>query len=95
MPRQILMAISSVIDDFIAGRSDVADLQQRLEANSSALDRSYEPLNSQLRSLDTDLEQIQFTMLKDEQRPAAMFRLESVQEAVRRLSGSPTTNPNC
>jgi ABC-type phosphate transport system auxiliary subunit len=82
MSRQILMAISSAIDDFMSERSDIADLQERLEANSSALDRSYEPLNSQLRSLDADLEEIQFTMLKDEQRPAAIFRLEPVQEAV-------------
>jgi ABC-type phosphate transport system auxiliary subunit len=66
----------------MAGRSDIADLQQRLEANSSALDRSYEPLNSQLRSLDADLQEIQFTMLQDEQRPASIFRLEPVQEAV-------------
>jgi ABC-type phosphate transport system auxiliary subunit len=93
MSRQILMTISSVIDDFIAGRSDIADLQERLEANSSALDRSYEPLNSQLRSLDADLEEIQFTMLKDEQRPAAVFRLEPVQEAVASALGQSGDEP--
>jgi ABC-type phosphate transport system auxiliary subunit len=82
MSRQILAAISSAIDDFISRKSDIADLQAQLEAQSSALDRSYEPLNSELRSLDADLEEIQFTMLQDEQRPAAVFRLEPVKEAV-------------
>jgi hypothetical protein len=82
MSRQVLMAISSVIDDFISGRSDIADLQERLEANASALDRSHGPLSSQLRSLDAGLEEIRFTMLKDEQRPAAIFRLEPVRQAV-------------
>jgi hypothetical protein len=82
MSRQILMAINSAIDSFVAGHSDIADLQAQLEANSSALDRSHEPLNSELRSLDADLEEIQFTMLKDEQRPAAIFRLDRVKEAV-------------
>jgi ABC-type phosphate transport system auxiliary subunit len=71
----LLVALQRSIDDFLAGRCDIAELQARLAMNASALDRSFSELTEELRGLDADLEEIQFTMLRDEQRSAAVFRL--------------------
>ena len=72
----ILEAISKVIADFISGRHDIADLQETLTANASALDNRFPELVAELRLLDADLEEIRFAMHRDGQRRAAIFRLE-------------------
>ncbi len=80
MTRSILLAIHNVIDEFLTDRCDIDKLQGRLGANASSLDRTFGDLIEELQGLDGDLEEIQFTMLRDEQRPAAILRLERTQE---------------
>jgi hypothetical protein len=82
LSRGILSSILAAIDGFVSGDGNIAELQSQLEANSSALDRTYEPLTREINALDADLEEIQFTMLSDEQRPAVILKLESIREAV-------------
>jgi hypothetical protein len=81
-PRGILLALLRAINDLDAGRSSIAEVQQRLEANASALDNSAGELVQALRAVDADLEEIQFTMLLDEQHPAAVFRLDPIRAMV-------------
>jgi hypothetical protein len=82
LSRAVLEDALRAIDDFIGGVGEIADLQARLEADASALDRSFDSVIKELRSLDADLEEIRFARLLDEQRPAAIFRLESARESV-------------
>lgn len=82
MSRSILEDALEAIDSFVSGLGDIADLQSRLEADASALDRSFDCVIRELRSLDSDLEEIRFARLRDEQRPAAILRLDPVRESV-------------
>lgn len=82
MSRPILEDVLQVIDSFVGGLGDIADLQSRLEADASALDRSFDRVIRELRSLDADLEEIRFGRLRDEQRSAAILRLDPVRESL-------------
>lgn len=82
MSRSILEDVLQAIDSFAGGLGDIADLQSRLEADALALDRSFDRVIRELRSLDADLEEIRFARLRDEQRPAAILRLDPVRESV-------------
>jgi hypothetical protein len=82
LSRPILEDVLQVIDSFVGGLGDIADLQSRLEADASALDRSFDRVIRELRSLDADLEEIRFGRLRDEQRSAAILRLDPVRESL-------------
>jgi hypothetical protein len=82
LSRAVLEDALSAIDEYIGGGGDIGDLQARLAADASALDRTYSGVVDELRGLDADLEEIRFARLLDEQRPAAVFRLESARESV-------------
>ena len=82
MSRAVLQNVLTAIDNFVGGFGDIADLQSALQANASALDRSFAGVIRELRSLDADLEEIRFARLRDEQRPAAVLRLDPVRESV-------------
>lgn len=78
----ILENVLSAIDSFVSGIGDIADLQARLQADASALDRRFDSVIRELQSLDADLEEIRFARLRDEQRTAAVLRLDAVRESV-------------
>jgi len=80
-PRAILVAILGAIDDLQAGRSSLAEAQQQLAANASALDRSARELVQELRAVDADLERIRFGIPPDEQHPPADFRIDVTRAA--------------
>lgn len=82
MSRPILEDALQAIDSFVSGLGDIADLQSRLEADASALDTSFDYVTRELRGLDSDLEEIRFARLLDEQRPAAILRLDPVRESL-------------
>lgn len=82
MSRSILEDALQAIDSFVGGLGDIAELQSRLEADASALDRSFNDVIRELHSLDADLEEIRFARLRDEQRPAAILRLDPVRKSV-------------
>lgn len=87
-PRAILLAILRAIDDLEAGHSSLAEVQQQLEANALALDRSAGDVVQELRAVDADLERIRFGLL-DERHPASVFGLDpSRAVAVLRLDPS-------
>jgi hypothetical protein len=81
LSRAILENIIGTIDGFISGQCEIAELQGRLEADASALGRSHYELVNELQRLDADLEEIRFARLRDEQRPAAVLRLDPVRES--------------
>lgn len=82
MSRPILEDVLLAIDSFVGGLGDIADLQSRLEADASALDRRFDRVIHELRNLDADLEEIRFGRLRDEQRSAAILRLDPVRKSV-------------
>jgi hypothetical protein len=81
-PKAILTGILAVIDDLTMGTSDIAEAQERLGAYATALDRSAGELSERLRGADADLEEIQFAMLLNEQRTAAVLRLDPLRNLV-------------
>jgi hypothetical protein len=82
LSRPILEDVLRAIDSFVGGLGDIAGLQSRLEADASALDRRFDRVIHELRSLDADLEEIRFGGLRDEQRSAAILRLDPVRESL-------------
>jgi hypothetical protein len=82
MSEAIVIDLAEAIDAFVGGLIDLPELQARLAAGASALDGTYSALVEELHQVDGDLERIQFTMLQDEQRPAAVFRLDATRDAV-------------
>jgi hypothetical protein len=80
--RAIITSLIDSIDDFVDGKLEIADVQSRLQARVDLLERTPRDLISVVRAAEVDLERIQFTMLLDEQRPAAVFRLDSLRAAL-------------
>lgn len=82
MSQAILARLVSTIDNFISGQYQIGDLQAELDASRSALDRSYGELVRELENLEADLEEIRFSRLLDEQRPAAILKIDRVRESL-------------
>ena len=89
MSEAILLDLRQAIDAFVGHLIDIPELQGRLAADASSLDSTYAALIEELQAVDSDLSRIQFTMLQDEQVPAAIFRLDATRDAVTSLLQSP------
>ncbi|MGH3544401.1 MAG: hypothetical protein ACRDPW_00470 [Mycobacteriales bacterium] len=77
--RMVVSAILDAIDGFVAGELDIPDIQVRLQSGLGILERGLDDVSSAIRIAEADLEEIQFTMLLDEWRPAVVFRLDSLR----------------
>lgn len=77
--RTVVSALLDAIDGFVAGELDIPDIQTRLQSGLGLLERGLGDVSSAIRAAEADLEEIQFTMVLDEQRPAAVFRLNSLR----------------
>lgn len=82
MATSLLTSISRAVDEFISGRYDLEALQEQLSDNAGALDNTYGELRSELEAVDADLEVILYTVPPNEQRAAAVARLERIRELV-------------
>jgi hypothetical protein len=78
----VLQALLESLDDFARDRLSVEDVQRHLQSSLSLLDSGAGRLNDSIRLAEADLEEIRFTMLLDEQRPAAVFRLDPLRAAI-------------
>jgi len=77
--RTVVSALLDAIDGFVAGELDIPDIQARLQSGLGLLERGLGDVSSVIRFAAADLEEIQFTMVLDEQRPAVVFRLNSLR----------------
>jgi len=67
------------IDDFVSGTIEIDDIQSRLASSLTLLEMDGSSAYQTLRVAEADVEEIRFTMLQDEQRPAATFRLDDLR----------------
>ncbi|HKD98246.1 MAG TPA: hypothetical protein VKB69_11650 [Micromonosporaceae bacterium] len=81
MSRNLLMAILTVIDEYLDGQRDVVALRADLSGNANALDSGYRDLATAIDNLDGDIEMARFAPGPDGQRQLT-WKLESVREAV-------------
>jgi len=79
----ILERLIQVIDEYIAGSIELDEVQGQLQAAMSLRENDGSGAQDLVRLAEADIEGIQFTMLRDEQRPAAVFRLDALREAIR------------
>lgn len=78
----VLHELLRSMNEFVQGRLSVEDVQRHLQSSLTLLDRGAGSLYDGVRLAEADLEEIRFTMLLDEQRPAAVFRLDALQTAI-------------
>jgi ATP-dependent protease HslVU (ClpYQ) ATPase subunit len=78
----LVVSLLKAIDGFVTSDLGIEEIQGRLEVCMELLERGPEDFATPIRDAETDLEAIQYTMLLTEQRPAAVFRLDSLREAL-------------
>lgn len=71
--------LSTAIQDFDAGLLSLAEVQSALQSAIPLFDDDGSGVADFVRLAEADLEEIQFTVLLDEQRPAAIFRLDELR----------------
>jgi hypothetical protein len=79
---QTIRSIIQGIDAFIAGRADLDDIQSLLQACEDQFERGSLNCGEDVRLAEADLEEIRFGRLLEEQRPAAVFRLDDLRTAL-------------
>ena len=79
---KVLKSVLGSIDDFVRNRIGIEDVQVQLRSSANLLERESGGVLDAIRLAEADLEEIQFTMLLDEQRPAAVFRLDELREVL-------------
>jgi len=88
--RKIYSAALVSIDRFVDGELSIEDIRSRLEVTLGLLEREPVSADGDIRDTIADLELIQFGQLESEQRPAAIFRLDSLRDTIcTLLDGTP------
>lgn len=77
--RSIVQKVINDLDKFMVGDMDFDGIQASLQSAMSLLEREDDSVERVLRLAEADIEEIRFTMLQAEQRPAAVFRLDELR----------------
>lgn len=77
------------IDRFMSGEIELGEMQSQLQAALTLFERDGSTAGEAVRLAEADVEEILFTKLLDEQRPAAVFRLDQLREALTTELGIP------
>jgi hypothetical protein len=77
--RAIIASLIDSMDQFVAGDLEVADIQHKLQVSGDLLEREPQDFASLVHLAEADLEGIRYTLPLDDQRPAALSRLDSVR----------------
>jgi hypothetical protein len=80
--RRVLESLLESLDEFLRGGMSVEEVQQSLQSTLELLEREAGDLSESIRLAEADLEEIRFTMLLDEQRPAAVVCLDPIRRAI-------------
>lgn len=70
------------IDEFVSGVIQIDELQSRLASSLDLLEMDGSFVRHSIRAAEADVEEIRFTMLLDEQRPAVTFRLDDLRSTL-------------
>lgn len=81
----IVAGLLDVIDRFGAGWCEIADVQVALQNATSLFENDSSGVAGIARLAEADLEEILFTNVLVEQRPAALMRLEELRQAINGL----------
>lgn len=79
--RGVTARLIEEIDRFTSG-GELGEMQSQLQAALTLLERDGSTVREAVRLAEADVEEIQFIVLLDEQRPAAVFRLDQLREAL-------------
>ncbi|WP_163511244.1 hypothetical protein [Fodinicola acaciae] len=82
MTNRLLADALNTIALFERAEVEIAEMQRTLVAIGGALDSTYGSLIREFRQAEADLEEIRFGMLCDEQRPAAILRVDKLKELI-------------
>lgn len=75
----VLGRLVESIDEFVSGGIEIDDIQSRLASSLALIEMDGSSVEHSIRVAEADVEEIRFTMLLDEQRPAATFRLDDLR----------------
>jgi hypothetical protein len=87
--REAVTRLIGDIDRFTGGEIRLDEMQSQLQAALTLFERDGSTARESVRLAEADVEEIRFTMLLDEQRPAAVFRLDQLREALTTELGVP------
>jgi hypothetical protein len=79
---QVAQDVLAAIGGLEAGSLTLGDTQAALQSAISRFENDGSGVANAVRLAEADLEEIQFTTLLDEQRPAAIFRLDELRTAI-------------
>ncbi|MGX5715518.1 hypothetical protein [Arthrobacter sp. MAHUQ-56] len=79
--------LSTAIQRYEAGLLSLAEVQSALQSAIPLFENDGSGVADSVRSAEADLERIQFTLLLDEQRPTAIFRLDELRATFRSAGG--------
>lgn len=71
--------LSTAIHDFEAGLLSITEVQSALQSAIPLFENDGSGIADSVRLAEADLEEIQFTVPLDDQRPAAIFRLDDLR----------------
>ncbi len=80
--RGLLIKLLSTIDGFVDKPGSIEDVQHQLEVTLALLDGGDSLVSRHIRLAEADLEEILFTKLTEEQKPAAVHRLKDLRQAI-------------
>jgi hypothetical protein len=84
--RAALASLFKTIENFVSSDrgseeidNDIAEVQWKLDVTVDLLERGFVDLATPIRVAEADLEEIRFARLREEQRPAAILRLDELR----------------
>lgn len=80
--RGVVTRLVGHVDRFMEGEIELDEMQSQLQAALSLFERDGSTACEAVRLAEADVEEIRFTTLLDEQRPAAVFRLDELRGAL-------------
>jgi hypothetical protein len=80
--RHLLGRLRASVQEFIAGELDVDQIQSALQSALGLLENDGSGVADAVRLAEADVEELRFTRLLDEQRPALVFRLDEMLAAL-------------
>jgi len=78
----ILAKLRGSVTAFAAGELDLDQIQAELQSSLGLLENDGSGVADLVRLAEADVEEIRFTRLLDEQRPAVTFRLDELLETL-------------
>lgn len=77
---QIVQRLRGAVDSFTREDLDLDGVQAALQSALSLVERDGTATAEVIRQAEADVEEVRFTRLRDEQRPAVVFRLDRMLE---------------